>query len=178
MPKYKSLEHNVTGYAPFTGAVLVASEWGHKFTNPSINKYIKQKDKYDSARSIIDRVMLHESNEGIIFGGLEWGRNIPELIDLIKLASDDGLKIMIDSCMEELDFYTEVGKQCYTMVGLNDVPDGYEHTYPYIGTIVLDYFIHDDYYVAFGFKDSKRLTKIQKGEEKDEPLEEIRIPTN
>jgi pyruvate-formate lyase-activating enzyme len=98
------IEHNVLSDAPFIGAVIIAKECLHNCTN-CINEHLKKKKPIKrNALSIIGEVLDNQLNEGIILAGLEWTYDPDGLRELVNVAIEQNLQVMIYTYMEEEQF--------------------------------------------------------------------------
>lgn len=95
MIRYKVITHERTEDAPFIGALVSAVDC-HIECKRCFNQVLRDMPILrNSAEDIIDEITSNPLNEGIIFGGLEWSEQLPEMLELAELAANKGLKIMI-----------------------------------------------------------------------------------
>lgn len=158
--RYKELMHGKEGLAPFKGAFLVANGWDNKYQNDRIKNYLSLKTKVRNSSELISRIRRNEANEGVIFGGLEWGLQPQELLELIEMASNEGLFIMIYSTYTIDEFMDIIGR---AVVDIEKYTEYFEEeasyfqddsVYQFIGATVIDELIKDRYYMKFGLEDS------------------------
>ena len=162
--KYKYIEHERTEDAPFVGALIVAPSCRLKCKNCFNRDLKKLEDRKQTAEQIIDEVRGNPFNQGIILAGLEWSESPKELIELVKVASESGLQIMIYTGLEIREFHERIGRACADKVGFKmfNLPqflkENDKEVYSYIGASVLDYYIPSDYYIKAGkYDESKKV---------------------
>lgn len=155
--RYKGIEHERTEDAPFVGALIIAPTCKFK-CNGCFNRNLKKvPDIINTAKEIIDAVKENPFNEGIVLGGLEWSESPLELLELVKEASERGLKIMIYTGCNDLSmFHSRLGEACARKTGRNiKRKNDYDYLiYPQIGSQMLDHYIISDYYIKTGRYDS------------------------
>ncbi len=93
--RYKLIEQERFQDAPFTGALVCAV--GCDLNCPGcFNESVKQMPtSIQSAEGIVKSISDNPFNEGIILGGLEWSLQPDELLELVKTALEQDLKVMI-----------------------------------------------------------------------------------
>lgn len=156
---YKGIQHERVEDAPFVGALIIAPTCNIKCKG-CFNRDLKKAGTFEAtAQEIIAEVKANPFNEGVIFGGLEWSESPNELVELCKVASDKGLKIMIYTGCEIEQFHARIGKACADKVGIpKDLKeDGTSLIWSYIGSQVLDFYITEDYYIKAGKYDATKL---------------------
>lgn len=106
---YKGLVHNVLNDAPFIGAVVVANSC-RRGCRDCINETLKDPShtRHDSAKHIISMVKSNGLNEGVIFSGLEWSEQPNDLVELVWLALNEELKVMIYTHLSEETFFFKI----------------------------------------------------------------------
>jgi organic radical activating enzyme len=135
MIRFKRIEHERQIDSPFVGALIVAPTC-NTACKGCFNQHLKdEKDKLATAEEIILEVKSNIFNSGIILAGLEWLESPSELLELIKEASKQKLKIMI---------YTS-----------ND----FEQFCQIINIYELKKYITNDFYIKCGKYDSTKLTE-------------------
>ena len=92
---YKGLEHERTQDAPFVGALVSACDCKFDCTNCFNQKIKTLPTKTKDSVDIIKEITSNIFNKGIIFGGLEWTVQIDELLNLSKIAKQNGLLTML-----------------------------------------------------------------------------------
>lgn len=155
--RYKFIQDERTEDAPFVGALISAIGCKNKCKG-CFNRHLKTYPTLkNTAEEIIEMVKSNPFNEGIILGGLEWSEQPIELIELCKVASENGLKVMIYTGCETLgEFQSIIGNACADKVGYSDMlnkamlTDFDKNIYTFIGAMVLDNTIPDDYYIKVG----------------------------
>lgn len=161
--RFKSITHERTEDAPFIGALISAVDCKFKCTGCCNKDWKKEPTFKLSAEEIIEKIISNPLNQGIIFGGLEWSLQAVELLELSKLASQNGLQVMIYTGCEDLtDFFTTVGRQLSKTGGYKGsvgllskvVGDG---MFDMVGRMTFDYFIPDAYYIKTGKYDAHKL---------------------
>lgn len=97
----KGIYHERTEDAPFIGALICANDCNNNCYN-CFNQYLKSEPtiKIEDYK-LINKILLNPFNKGIIFSGLEWTLQHKELKQLIKLAKENDLEIMIHTGTEE-----------------------------------------------------------------------------
>lgn len=157
--KYKGIEHERTEDAPFVGALIIAPTCKFKCKG-CFNRHLKKlENKVATAKEIIDEVKTNPFNEGIILAGLEWSESPLELLELVREASERGLKIMIYTGCKDLSmFHARIGEACAKATGHKiHRKDDYDYLmYPQIGSQMLDYYIVSDYYIKTGGYDEAK----------------------
>lgn len=160
--RYKYIEHERTEDAPFVGALIVAPTCKLKCKNCFNRQLKKLEDKVSTGEEIIAEIKSNPFNQGIIFAGLEWSESPKELVELIRIASEEGLQIMIYTGLEIADFHERIGRECADKVGFKvmNLPqflsENDKEMYRYIGASVLDYYIPSDYYIKAGRYDESK----------------------
>lgn len=155
--RIKRIEHERTQDAPFVGA-LVCGVMCHNGCKHCFNKHMKKEPTIEiDAEEIIKEIKSNPFNEGVIFSGLEWSEQPHELIELCKLASENGLQIAIYTGLSIEQFYCRIGKAVHEVtpiVGLEQI--GLDDSlYMATGVAVLDYAIPEDHYIKFGAYDER-----------------------
>lgn len=91
--------------APFIGCLVVANSC-HRNCKGCFNQHLKDKPTITvDTEEIIQRVKKDPINQGIIFGGLEWAQQPYELYELILLAANNGLNVMVYTGCTEDELY-------------------------------------------------------------------------
>lgn len=98
--KIKSITHERTEDAPFMGALICANDCKFNCKN-CFNQELKNRQGYEmESKNIIKEVKSNKFNKGIILAGLEWTLQPNELHELIKLAVDNQLEVIVYSGRE------------------------------------------------------------------------------
>ena len=109
--RHKGLEHTVYGEAPFLGARLCAigCSRGCKGCH---NEHLKNNAEVieETVESVVERVKRNPFNQGLILGGLEWTEQPEEMLELIRVAKDHGLEVMLYTHMGEEEFADRFGR--------------------------------------------------------------------
>ena len=162
--RYKRIEHENTSDAPFVSARISAIDCKFKCKG-CFNQHLKKEPTLTAtAEEIIAEIKSNPFNQGIILGGLEWSLQPLELVELVKVASQNGLQIMIYTGCDIKEFDKRIGIACADKVGYKEIMDKpvkSEEDYlllAYIGGMVLDYYIPEDYYIKVGRYDREKLT--------------------
>lgn len=93
--RHKGITHECIEDAPGIGALVCAVNC-HLDCKACFNQPLRTKPIiYQSATEIINEILDNALNEFIIFGGLEWSEQLPDMFELVQLAADKNLKIMI-----------------------------------------------------------------------------------
>lgn len=109
--RLKSIEHNIFGDAPFIATRLsgiscergcVGCQHEHLKGDGGIQEV--------EAQDIIDSVLANPFDQGIVFGGLEWTEQPTELRELIELAQDNGLYVMVYTHLGPEEFIKRMGR--------------------------------------------------------------------
>lgn len=162
--RYKSITHERTEDATFIGSLICGNTCKFGCKN-CFNQDLKTLlDITETSEKIIENVKSNPFNEGIILGGLEWSDQPLELLDLVDKASQSDLKVMIYTGCETLpDFQTRIGKACVEHMDMSKLLDGQmltdsdQYIYPFIGAMMLDFYIKEDYYIKVGSYDETKL---------------------
>lgn len=102
--RYKGIIHERTEDAPFIGALICAIDCNRNCKG-CFNQHLKELPiKELHANEIIDEVKRNQLNQGIILGGLEWTEQHEEMKELIYIASENNLEVMLYTGMEEYEF--------------------------------------------------------------------------
>lgn len=163
--KYKFITHEVLGDAVFVGATIVADGCKFKCRGCQNKELKKTKSQVASGEDIIEEVKQNPFNEGIILAGLEWSLQPLEMIELCRLASENGLKVMIYTGCELSQLHQRLGIACAKKTGMSDIIEKDVETendrlvYGYIGSQVLDEYIKDEYYIKTGLYDETKLVE-------------------
>lgn len=162
MVRYKQIEHEVMTDAPFVGAVISAIGCGFNCEG-CFNQHLKEmKTKVNSAETIIAEIRKNPLNEGIIFGGLEWSEQPLELVELLEEAKKYNLKVMIYTGCELAEFEAIIGKACAEKTGYakqfqdNIWTEDDKRVYAFMGNMLLDHYIPNDYYIKIGRYDQSK----------------------
>lgn len=160
---YKSITHERKEDAPFVGALICAKGCSRKCKG-CFNKSLKKEPNIvKSAEDIVAEIKSNPFNDGVIFAGLEWSEQPQELIELASVASKAGLQIMIYTGNDLSTFQNIIGKSCADKVGYKEELSTYmisssdDGIYTFIGAMVLDYMIKEDYYIKAGEYDQTKL---------------------
>lgn len=151
--KYKGILHERTEDAPFVSALIVAPTCKLKCKGCFNVELKKQPNLKATAKEIVDEVKSNPFNEGITLGGLEWSESPLELLELVRVASENGLKVMIYTGCDNLQmFHARLGEACAKECGEKiNYKDDFDYLlYIYIGLQVLDEYIKDSYYIKVG----------------------------
>lgn len=93
--RFKGIEHNVFGDAPFVGARISSIGCSNNCQGCHSDHLreapIKEVDVYD----LVAHVSNNKFDEGIILGGLEWTEQPEEMTALINVALEAELKVML-----------------------------------------------------------------------------------
>lgn len=102
--RFKGITPERTEDAPFMGALVCAIGCSRGCSN-CFNQYMKDEPiQYIEAQEIIKTIKNNIFNQGIILGGLEWTEQPEEMMELIKLAQQNNLQIMLYTGMDEMQF--------------------------------------------------------------------------
>lgn len=158
--RYKTIEHERTEDAPFVGALISAIDCKFNCKGCFNTELKKEKTKTESAEKIIAQVKMNPFNKGIILGGLEWSEQPLEMMELCKVASENGLEVMIYTGCGLAEFQQRVGVACADKVGHTDLLNKNINTeqdkmiYTFLGTIILDTMIPSTHYIKTGLYDA------------------------
>lgn len=112
MIRHKGIEHTVYGEAPFLAARICAI--GCSRGCPGChNEQLKNDDsliRIQEVQEIVEEVRSNFFNEGLVLGGLEWTEQPEEMLELIRVAKDHGLKVMLYTHMGEEEFADRFGR--------------------------------------------------------------------
>lgn len=153
---YKKIEHERLEDAPFVGALISAVDCKLNCKGCFNRDWKKEPTYTATAEDIIKSVKSNPFNEGIILAGLEWSMQPLELVELCKVASENALQVIIYTGHDLGDFTEVIGKNCAKSVGLGHMVK--EHMlsendtgiYSFIGSLILDYYMRDGYYIKTG----------------------------
>jgi organic radical activating enzyme len=151
---YKNITHERTEDAPFIGALICADSCKFKCRGCFNRELKKLPTIVQQADEIVKEIKANPFNEGIIFGGLEWTESPLELLELARVASKEGLKVMIYTGCTLPEFYTRLGDACKK--GYAGLPQEKQMS-QYIGALMLDTFVPKDYYVKTGLFDKTKM---------------------
>lgn len=109
--RHKGLEHTVYGEAPFLGARLCAIGCS-RGCRGCHNEHLKNNVEIieETVESVVGRVKRNPFNQGLILGGLEWTEQPEEMLELIRVAKDHGLEVMLYTHMGEEEFVDRFGR--------------------------------------------------------------------
>lgn len=161
---YKFIEHERTQDAPFIGALICASKCNLKCKG-CFNSVLKKDETLEGySEDIIEKVAENKFNEGIILAGLEWSETPLEMFELCRLASENGLKVMIYTGLDLFPFHVKIGKAFVESTKFDtefldklQLKAFTEEFYAMIGRQTLDNFIMGDYYIKTGKYDKDYL---------------------
>lgn len=117
---YKLIEHERTQDAPFVGALISATRCNYNCKNCFNQEVKKYKTQVKEAEEIIAEIKANPFNEGIIFGGLEWGLQTAEMKELAYLAKKAGLLVMVYTGAERVTPIYQNGCFDYVKYGRYD----------------------------------------------------------
>lgn len=130
--RIKGITHERCEDAPFVGALISAIDC-HIGCKGCFNQHLKNTSTIImDSKDIIREVLKNPFNKGIILGGLEWTEQPEEMIELIDVALNSNLKVML---------YTGLSKEFF-----NSKFD----------------FIHKDIYIKYGRYDESLRTNNNK----------------
>ena len=158
---YKGIVHERTEDSPFVSAIVVAPTCNFKCKGCFNRDLKKQENKVATAEEIIAEVMSNPFNEGVTFSGLEWSESPNELVELVKVASDKGLKIMIYTGCKLEQFHARIGLACADKVNLPKElrEDKSSLMWSYIGSQILDFYILEDYFIKCGKYEADKVVE-------------------
>lgn len=110
MIRYKLIERERFGDAPFVGCFVsaISCELNCK---SCFNQHIKNMDTFEiEPIEIVNMIKSNPFEKGIILGGLEWSNQPQELIELVNLAKQNSLEVMVYTGLTEDEFYKAVDK--------------------------------------------------------------------
>jgi MoaA/NifB/PqqE/SkfB family radical SAM enzyme len=126
--RIKGIFHERTEDAPFTGALICAVNCNNNCKN-CFNQYLKSEPIIEiEDKKIIKEVLSNPFNKGIIFGGLEWSLQLDELLQLIKLAKENNLEVMIYTGLPEEIFKSKFS-EIYSIPNIYIKTGRYEEKY-------------------------------------------------
>lgn len=134
--RFKSLEHEVIGDAPFIGARL--SSIGCSINcNKCQNQWMKElPTKQLGVHSLVKVVEANPYNQGIILGGLEWTDQPEELVAILEAFSATTLQVMLytgyteEECYQirpeifSYNIWVKFGQYIHTAEDSNNVQNG------------------------------------------------------
>jgi pyruvate-formate lyase-activating enzyme len=101
---YKRIEHERVEDAPFIGALICAVDCNINCAD-CFNQHLKQETTIiKESEDIINEVVSNKFNKGIILSGLEWTLQINEVRELIKLAKENNLEVILYTGLNEDKF--------------------------------------------------------------------------
>jgi organic radical activating enzyme len=114
----KGIYHERYEDAPFIGALICAVDCNINCTG-CFNQHLKELPNIEKdSKDIINEVLSNKFNQGIILSGLEWTLQKNEMKELIYLAKQNNLKVIL---------YTGLNEE-YFKINFNDIyqiPDIY-----------------------------------------------------
>ena len=113
--RYKGIIHERTQDAPFIGALISSIDCKFNCKNCCNKHLLSDKILYKDSIEIIKEIKVNKFNEGIILGGLEWSLQYDEMLELIKQAKKNNLKVIVYTGLEEFnigvrDIYVKYGR--------------------------------------------------------------------
>lgn len=169
---HKGIVIERTEDAPFMGALICAPSCGFNCKG-CFNRHMKKSPIIEQdSKDIIYGIKYNPLHQGIILSGLEWSENPIEMLELAKEADTNGLQVMIYTGYPNLaEFQAVVGKRCASHVGMDGtvtkqmLAENDGTFYSMIGSMILDYYIKETYYVKCGKYDKELLVddKVQFG---------------
>lgn len=104
--RYKSITHERVEDSPFIGALICAIDCNINCLN-CFNQHMKDLPTiYKETQDIINEILANPFNKGIILGGLEWTLQSEEMKELIYLAQQNNLEVMLYTGLDENVFKT------------------------------------------------------------------------
>jgi len=102
--RYKAMEHERCEDAPFIGCLITSIDC-HINCQNCFNQHLKTYSTIlKDSKEIIEEIISNPFDEGIILGGLEWTDQSDEMIELIRLALQENLKVILYTGLTEEDF--------------------------------------------------------------------------
>ena len=93
--KIKGIYHERTEDAPFMGALICANDCQFN-CHDCFNQELKNTPSRDmDSKEIINIVKSNEFNKGIVLAGLEWTLQPKEMFELINVALEEDLKVIL-----------------------------------------------------------------------------------
>ena len=100
----KGIVHERFEDAPFIGALIIADDCKYRCKN-CFNQHLKDLPTIEmDSHEIIEQVKQNPFNKGIILSGLEWTIQIDEVEELIDLALQNGLEVILYSGLSRTAF--------------------------------------------------------------------------
>lgn len=155
--RYKALVHEVIGDAPFIGALISAIDCKYGCAK-CFNQHLKKDKIYFEAEAseIVRQIKANPLNKGIIFGGLEWSLQGVEMLELAKVAHEEGLEIMIyTGAPSPREFHRIIG-ECVLKAGDGKFEyvthaDLDNHDFQtMVGDVMCNIYMENRYYLKFG----------------------------
>jgi organic radical activating enzyme len=111
---YKYIEHERTEDAPFVGALISAVDC-HFNCKGCFNQYLKSEPTYEKdSKEIIQEIRSNPFNQGIILAGLEWTEQPFEMLELISLAIQNNLQVILYTGYDE-NMFLNIFPDVYSM---------------------------------------------------------------
>ncbi len=163
--RYKAIEHERTEDSPFVSALISGISCGNRCKGCH-NKELKTQPIIfeNEAIDIIKEIVKNPFNQGIVLGGLEWSEQVFEMLELIKIARQYDLSIMIYTGLDLVEFHARIGVACADKFGFDNkvsekmLVENDNSLFAIMGASVLDYYIDNDYYIKTGKYDKDVLT--------------------
>lgn len=166
MIKYKTIKHEVIGDAPFMGALICANSCPLNCRG-CFNKSLKKQEPLEkSAEDIIAEVKSNPLNQGIILAGLEWSAQPMEMLELMSVASKNGLEIIVYTGYKDpYTFHSKIGEVAVEALGKSkeDIEKEYEIDVDgyraFMGALAMNTVTdYKGYYLKYGSYDYKKKT--------------------
>lgn len=110
--RIKGIAHERTEDAPFMGALISAIDC-HIDCKGCFNQHLKNESTIIlDSKTIIREVLKNPFNKGIILGGLEWTEQPEEMKELIKIALENNLQVILYTGLSEDMFNKKFSDIC------------------------------------------------------------------
>lgn len=110
--RIKGIAHERTEDAPFMGALISAIDC-HIDCKGCFNQHLKNESTIIlDSKTIIREVLKNPFNKGIILGGLEWTEQPEEMKELIKIALENDLQVILYTGLNENVFNEKFPDVC------------------------------------------------------------------
>lgn len=130
--------------------LVVAPSSTFKYYDKERRDYKKLGDMNHPAKTVVDTIdAIGQSN--VIFGGLEWGDSIPDLIEIVKLLDKDKYSCIFETGYPVDEFLSKIGRYA---IDSNEFPEELyvenddEIVLIMMGQTVLDYITNGTYIVV------------------------------
>lgn len=168
--RYKAIIHEVSGYAPFTGALIVANDWDSEFSDDTIEKYLEMNTVAHRGQTMIEQVLRNDNNKGVILAGLDWTLQLKDMLEIVDLVSKTRLDLLINVPVDLDTLMLMIGKHTLETTKSTHTLDSYESKAEkdsitmLMGSVYMDYITKEKDITIIAGLDNPKVYNFLKGD--------------